>query len=435
MNSRLRAIAFLAVTSLMASSCGGGEDAAPAASSTTVAVAVETSVPTTPVAADQPLTDSFRGVTSTEIHIGVGIIDASVFGFNTGDGEQQWQVALDAVNEAGGVHGRLITPTYESYLPVGTIEPEAACTRLVEDLGVFAFLGAVRENNELCYTELGNTIVVNSNPVTDEVIGRSGGLVFSTEPTDLQREFNAIAVLDAAGMLEGQSLSVRADPAREGMVEPVTEALEAAGANVVRSTVRLGQSGDIVAQANEGDQALERAVADGADGIYAISDQGLTMAGAAERAFSDLPIFSTSVGASTFLTFGYDLSAIDYVGIGREPYYASYQAGEESIVRCVDRVQAAGQEVSIGVPDPEVDNLDASVRICRAVDLFVAIATAAGPYLTNDSFVAAAAMLDDIVMTGSASASLSAEKSGADNTPFGLLRWDAELLAFRVSDS
>ena len=51
-----------------------------------------------PEATPVPLTASFRGVTETEIRIGMTSLDAEMFGFDQGDLASKWQVAVDAVN-------------------------------------------------------------------------------------------------------------------------------------------------------------------------------------------------------------------------------------------------------------------------------------------------------------------------------------------------
>ncbi|MEM7143102.1 MAG: hypothetical protein AAF548_18920, partial [Actinomycetota bacterium] len=415
MNRRIAAaLVALAVGAAACGDDGGGEATVPVVSSTTSEPTSTTSSEVdAPEAAE--LRASFRGVSETEIQLGIGIIDASAFGFDNGDQRAQWQVAIDRANEAGGVLGRRLVPHFQSYLPVGSVEPEAACAVHVEDVGVFALLGALRDNNELCYTELGDTLVINTFPVSDVAVTRSGGLLFSTEPQGLDRELEGIALLADVGSIADERFAVRALPAQESYLEPIVDAIEAAGGEVVSVTVQSTDAGDVVSAASEADLALELATTNGATAFYGVGDIGLGMAGAVERAGSDVALYSPSAGASTFLTFGYDLTAIDYTALNRQPMREVYEAGEPGAVECVDEYESrTGNTVNVGVPNPEVDNFEVLLRTCRAIEMFVAIAEAAGAELTNAAFVEAAARLGPFELTASPGGALGPGAVGAD---------------------
>jgi hypothetical protein len=68
---------------------------------------------------------------------------------------------------------------------------------------------------------------------------------------------------------------------------------------------------------------------------------------------------------------------------------------------------------------------------CQSLALFEMIATAAGPDLTNESFAAAAASLDNIELPGYAFASLGPDKFDARDS-LTLARWDTEASAFEA---
>ncbi len=71
-------------------------------------------------------------------------------------------------------------------------------------------------------------------------------------------------------------------------------------------------------------------------------------------------------------------------------------------------------------------NLDLVVRACQTVWLFAAIATAAGPNLTNETFMEAAANLGSFNLPGMSAASLGEGKIGADDSPMVRVVWDPE---------
>jgi hypothetical protein len=372
-----------------------------------------------------------RGVSDTEIQLGIGIIDASAFGFDGGDQQAQWQVAIDAVNDAGGIHGRTLVPTYESYSPVGATEPDAACLRLTEDVEVFAFVGFVRESNELCYTESHNTIAINRETPTDDAIDRSNGLLFTAGFTKLAETLRAVEAAAADGLIEGQRIHITSQPTDERLVGPVQEELEALGAEVTGDFTTTSDAGDIPALEQEYDVLVERLLADGVDTIFAAGSTGSGTVGAVERAGADIRVISVSTTAATFVRFGYDPSVVDLRNYAPPTLDAMHAAGINGVPECVDRYEAAtGNTVNIGQVDPVPNNFINVVSACQAVELFAAVAEAAGPGLTNDTFIAAAEGLGSVTLTGTSAASLGPNKVGADDTPFVGQVWDADTLAF-----
>ena len=382
-------------------------------------------------APDGPLTASFRGVTETEIKVGIGYVDASDFGFDIGDIEAQWQAAIDRANDAGGINGRMLAPIFSSFSPVGAVEAEEVCLRFTEDEEVFAFIGFVREDNELCYTELHETIAVNTDTATIEAVERSNGLLFTADATRLGLELLAIDAAAADGLLDGATVHINSSVVDEPLIPDITEALEAAGATVTGSAVQTSPTGDIPAVRAEHDLIVQRADADGADTIYAISDIGLNTTGAVERSGLPITIITSHDNADTYVNFGQDPSAVDLrVFAPRQPE-EMYEDNEAGVVECVENYEASsGNTVNVGDPDAVPNNFVATLRACRGVDLFTAIATAAGPDLTNESFVAAAASLGSFDLTAATEASMEADKVGADDTPAEPLVWDSATLTF-----
>ena len=111
----------------------------------------ETSAPA-PVITDAPTTDvpseelfaSYKGVTADSIKIAVMLLDRKVLketagvDLNWGDNEGQYQEAIDAINENGGVFGRAIDPIYIYVNPLSPTGYDEACVRVLEVEEVFA---------------------------------------------------------------------------------------------------------------------------------------------------------------------------------------------------------------------------------------------------------------------------------------------------------
>ena len=377
------------------------------------------------------LTASYRGVSETEIKIGVGFIDASELGINNGDIQAQWQAAIDRVNDAGGVNGRLLAPVFGSYSPIDNAAIEAVCVLFAEDEEVFAYVGFVLWDGVLCYTELYEMLAVNVADMAPDVIERSGGLLFTAQGSLIGRINSLITVAAADGQIDGKRVQIHASAAEdEILLEPVKEMVEAAGGTVTRTLASNTPPGDIPAAEAQADIWVERAEADGVDVILTFNG-GYGTVGAVERAGSDLAVITDAVGRSTYVEFGYDPGQVDLYAYGAPTLTDFYNAGEAGVAECVENYESrSGNTVNVNIPNPRPNNLPATVRACRGVDLFVAIATAAGPVLTQESFLEAARGLGSFDLTGTTSASLGEGKYSADNAPLVRLYWDSEVGEF-----
>ena len=377
------------------------------------------------------LTASYRGVTETEIKIGVGFVDVTEFGIDNGDHEAQWQAAIDRANDAGGVNGRLLVPVFGQYSPVDDAAIEGVCVRFVEDEEVFAFVGFVLWDGVLCYTELYGALAVNTADMAPDVIERSSGLLFTTEGSLIGRINSLIAAAKADGQIDGKRIQIHASAAEdEVLLEPVKELVEAAGGTVTRMFVTTVTTGDVPAAEAQSDIWIERAEADGADVILTFNG-GYGTVGAVERAGSDLPVITDAVGRSTYVSLGYDPSQVDLYAYGAPTLTDLYNAGEAGVAECVENYESrSGNVVNVNIPNPQPNNLPPTIRSCRGIELFVAIAAAAGPVLTQESFLEAARGLGSFDLTGTTSASLGEGKYSADNPPLVRLYWDSEVGEF-----
>ncbi len=385
-----------------------------------------------PEATPEPLTASFRGVTETEIRIGMTSLNAEMFGFDQGDLAAKWQVAVDAVNAAGGINGRMLVPYIEVFDVLGSVGADAACVKFVEDEMVFAFVGWLREDNELCYTELNNTIAVNGNDVTPDAISRSNGLLFSTDATTLGIEVNMIAAAADDGLLEGKSVHLSLLVTEEALIDPLMAALEAGGASISSVSTVTAVDDVPAAEANH-DVIVQRIADEGPDLVYSLEPS--LMAAALIRAGIDIPVMTSESDEDIYLNLGVDPNDIQlYVFAPAQNKTIWDQGNDPLLIECVDNYNNAQITDKDGVvevvnvtEDPSQPfNLDLVVRACQTVQLFAAIATAAGPNLTNETFLEAAANLGPIDLPGMSAASLGEGKIGADDSPMIKAVWDPD---------
>ncbi len=385
-----------------------------------------------PEATPVPLTASFRGVTETEIRIGMTSLDAEMFGFDQGDLASKWQVAVDAVNAAGGINGRMLVPYIDVLNVIGTVEADATCVKFVEDKMVFAFVGWLREDNELCYTERNNTIAVNGNDVTPEAINRSNGLLFATEATKLGIQLNLIAAAAADGLIDGKRVHFSILASEDSLTDPLVEALEAHGATIT-SVSRVTAVDDVQAAEANHDVIVQRIADEDPDLVYSL--EPALMSGAMIRAGIDIPQITSESDEDLYLNLGVDPTAIQLHVYAPEQIKTYWDRGDDPlIIECVENYNNAqitdedGNVETVNVTeDPSQPiNLSLVVRACQTVWLFAAIATAAGPNLTNETFLEAAANLGSIDLPGMSAASMSEGKIGADDSPLVKVIWDPE---------
>ena len=385
-----------------------------------------------PEATPVPLTASFRGVTETEIRIGMTSLDAEMFGFDQGDLASKWQVAVDAVNAAGGINGRMLVPFIDVLNVIGTVEADATCVKFVEDKMVFAFVGWLREDNELCYTERNNTIAVNGNDVTPEAINRSNGLLFATEATKLGIQLNLIAAAAADGLIDGKRVHFSILASEDSLTDPLIESLEAHGATIT-SVSRVTAVDDVQAAEANHDVIVQRIADEDPDLVYSL--EPALMSGAMIRAGIDIPQITSESDEDLYLNLGVDPTAIQLHVYAPEQIKTYWDRGDDPlIIECVDNYNNAQitdedgnvEQVNVTEDPSQPINLSLVVRACQTVWLFAAIATAAGPNLTNETFLEAAANLGSLDLPGMSAASMSEGKIGADDSPLVKVIWDPE---------
>lgn len=385
-----------------------------------------------PEATPVPLTASFRGVTETEIRIGMTSLDAEMFGFDQGDLASKWQVAVDAVNAAGGINGRMLVPFIDVLNVIGTVEADATCVKFVEDKMVFAFVGWLREDNELCYTERNNTIAVNGNDVTPEAINRSNGLLFATEATKLGIQLNMIAAAAADGLIDGKRVHFSILASEDSLTDPLIESLEAHGATIT-SVSRVTAVDDVQAAEANHDVIVQRIADEDPDLVYSL--EPVLMSAAMIRAGIDIPQITSESNEDIYLNLGVDPTAIQLHVYAPAQIKTFWDRGDDPLlIECVDNYNNAQitdedgnvEQVNVTEDPSQPINLDLVVRACQTVWLFAAIATAAGPNLTNETFLEAAANLGSFDLPGMSAASMSEGKIGADDSPLVKVIWDPE---------
>ena len=380
------------------------------------------------------LSATATGVTADTIKIGapqinypelanLGLVQA-----DRGDNEVILQALAQEVNDNGGICGRMVETVTYKFLPFGTATSLAGCVYFTEDEEVFAVLGSfirVPAGN-ICVTETHSTALIGA-PFTAEDRARANAPWVNLEiATDRALEV-FVTALDKAGLLTDLgNVAVHSGAQRAELVDKVlVSALESAGVDVAERTVIDVPAGDTQAGA-----AVWRTFAE----IYRTADintvfiDGDNIFGVEQLIQNGLKVKLFNAERSTF-TFGLQDSS--------DPgYFEAYTlgspfAGDENNQRMEECIDAFERQSGIEVipteqlPEDETNWFIPVRGFCRVFDLFVQLAAAAGPNLTNETLQAAIDSFGPIELPNEAFASLGADKYDARDGVV-LMKWDPE---------
>jgi len=435
---RLGIVLAAAVAAVAAASCSsGGSTSTPAAAtsttSTTSAGAPITEPTSSSPAGPQPLTASFTGVTADTITIAVLSPDfekiRKLFGvkLDNQDSKPVMQPLIDNLNAGGGINGRRVDAVYRKFLPVGASDADRVCLEVTEDTGVFAvlggFVGPGAQEANLCLTQLHNTILIGAAG-TAEQYARSTAPWIVDSMSPLRQARALVTLLADQGILARKVAIWTSDPQLDTLVPDISDALKAAGSDVLFSGTQSAPASDLVASDDEYRLFLDRAQAEGVEAIYwlgnGLSPPKLGASDAPEIAIYD-PFADQIIGVLRNIPDAGKLT-IYGVGIFPKPFRK-----DPLLDQCMKIVEAATdivvkrpEDTAVGQPDWYTDVADN----CEQLDIFRLAATAAGPDLTNDSFLAAAKALGNIKLPGEIAASIRPGKYDVSDAT-GLAKFDA----------
>ena len=371
-----------------------------------------------------------RGVTADTITLGVAITDVSVFA-PVGDILARYQPLVDATNAAGGINGRRVEIITEQWDILDSTAFEAACVALTEDNEVFLVLGFLISGwgNIFCYTDINETIVVNTADLDQQDLEMSDGRLITTRPYQFGSLLAGLELLRPE--LEGARVVVYGASV-DGRIEIAEELLRSFGAEILEVTrQQIGGEDLIAAEAEIGIHVERWRTHDpdwviNVDGAVAGSLHGLERAG-----LTDWHIVTPANDAASNNALGADLSLFPNLIATGEPGADELAAqGLYGIPECFEIINAAtGQGLGTSI-EAEDAQAGTAVEVCAAWDIFVALATAAGPNLTPESFLQAGYDLGPFPMTGSPSGSLAPDKPWVSNAQPALFVYDAESDAF-----
>jgi ABC-type branched-subunit amino acid transport system substrate-binding protein len=198
------AVAVLLAAALVTAACSSDKKAATTSSSSSAA----------------PLTASFRGITATEIKIGVVVVDfkciAQFVDFTQGDAEKILNALVDNVNKNGGIDGRQVKVVFKQLCPLNPQDTAAACTSLTDDEQVFAVLGIYDTppsdgSNQLCIAKDKDTVLIDELTTGKTIEGATPGLLLTPHIAPERQLTALLALLRKKNTLSGKTVALLAD--------------------------------------------------------------------------------------------------------------------------------------------------------------------------------------------------------------------------------
>ncbi len=441
---RRHVLALLVVVGLLAAACGddGGTDADAGdsdASSTTTdpGDSGDTGDDTGNDSGEEPgdettstapveLSATWTGVTEDTIQLGftapdlIKLKELGLVDLDRGDPLVTLNALIDDVNNRGGIFGRQVEAHLESVVPIDATAADAACVRLTEDIGVFAVLSPfVGPNTDLnpCFNSRNSTIIVGGQP-TPEQLEISNAPWISNTMFSERRLAGVVQLMEDDGLF-GDTVAVivtaEEEPAARDIVIPALEALGKKVVDVVFET----NNGDVVAGETQFERYGELFRTEGVTSVVLV--QNTATFGAAQLAKSGLDAEYLVIDSQQLLGGIGELEGAipaDLNGIVGSGYASEAESWElESTQDCVRVFEEANPDITV-VPTSEVapgesDWLGNIMAFCPPLRLFELAATAAGPDLTHDSFLAGAESLGEVDIPGQVFASMGPGKYDA----------------------
>ncbi len=391
--------------------------------------------------AEEPveLTASWRGVTADTITVGVSLLNFELLkemGLSQsgwGDQEGVFQALVDDVNANGGINGRELVAVYDYYSPISGEDATRACTVLTQDNSTFAvllgFVGPLAGSADPCIVGTNETVLVGGEQTPSEM-EQARAPWFNVEPTTDNQTDTLLDLLIQTGRTDGARIYVVSHQSAVGDEPLVLEALAARGLEVAGNAILDANDGDTAGQDNIMQVISEKIRAEGANAVFINGNPSATIRGLSQNGLmGSLAVWSNNEAGLNNLGATFDHEAARGVIASGGPGDTEIW-NDPLLQECVDIVRAAIPEADLRPPEEltlEDENWFNSVRrYCGHLWLFVAIAEAAGPDLTPETFEAAAYTLTDFALPGTPGNSLSPTKLGARDM-FRLSQFDPDV--------
>jgi hypothetical protein len=349
-------------------------------------------------------------VTATTIRVGIPYVDLAAvrqFGITLDQGSfpDAYNAIIANVNAEGGVNGRKLVPYLVAVNPVGTGPALTACTQLAEDDAVFV---AIAPQQSDCFLQQYHVPTVSGT--FQEVEAPGGTPNFTLQPPPAAYDPLELKVLDQRGVFKGKKVGLFAGEESDGAeLKVVRSSLDSLGVHVAESAVDGAPQSDEVATNQQAALIAQRFQQAGVNEVIAVGT-GATVwpesLQANESAYLPAWVATNESGLeSAVLGSSIQPKYLQNV-LTTSPVPSNYALWHTPAVQACDRVvHKAYPSLKITPPTNPLTGSDqtfyAVESACLNIDLFTAIAKAAGRTLTWTSFAHAGYALRNAAIPGS----------------------------------
>ena len=357
------------------------------------------------------LTASFRGITATEIKIGVVVVDfaciAQFVDFTQGDAEKILNALVDNLNKNGGIGGRQIKTVFKKLCPLNPQDTAAACTSFTDDEQVFAVIGIYDTppsdgSNQLCIAKDKDTVLIDELTTGKTIDGATPGLLLTPHIASERQLKALLALMKDKNTLSGKTVALLADQNNEeSATQSVKAFTDATGLKTGSTAVLTITNEDTTASQAQLDSFIEKWKQEGVN--------ALVMSGLLVSAKQFVEKIKAAIPGITLITddSGTGEQANDEVKAGTTPNpyeglitMAGLNDDETfalpGVQACVKAYQDATGETVVAPKDlkPGADGktdrtFEGLEDRCNELSILKQILEKAGPNPTNDSWIAA----------------------------------------------
>jgi hypothetical protein len=333
---------------------------------------------------------------------------------------------VDDINTHGGVRGRKLQPYIEKFSVLTNADQLALCTKLTEDNAVFAVLGGLVADNNLCISQQHSTVLISGygSGFNSTVLAKARAPWVTWNAGD-DRAFKALVrILDQQGRLKGKMIGVYGTTsASKPLIDLTVASLKHAGYTVRDTAINDAPPSDLQAA-----NALDKVIG----GRF--KDQHI------DTVIATLPPGSNFDNIGYYPTFYAPQTSVLAAGAYTNPYgkfpligglaaSANQDEGYDTpeMRHCRDVwKRTTGMDIkpySEELKDGKSSGFSAMTTACATLRIFVEAAKAAGANLTPQTWEKGLASLGRIALPGVPAASFGRGKLDGQDS-FQLMRFN-----------
>ena len=308
---------------------------------------------------------------------------------------------VDQLNTDGGINGRTVELVNLPYNPAGgNTESLATCATATEDEQVFAVLGGLQGETNLCIVEQNATVLVGGAQ-TQAFLDRARAPWATAAPAPDVSVQALVQALDAEGKLDDATVAVYGLEQDRGTIDAATQALDDAGVEVAFEAVNDADPADRTAIDALDATLAQRMKDEGVDGLI-IAGSNVPFSVFDQNDFHPALWVAENSILSVFAGQSDNADAFpEVLAVGGAPPQAVWES--EPLQECLATYEEASGETLVSPDDATEDNQSpytAMADACNNFLIFTAAAEAAGDTLNQDTFLEGVESLGEIALPG-----------------------------------